>query len=78
MASRDGLSGPGVEPSPTLARMSHRNSKHAPSANGIIVLRAKARHLPCASEGIDTVVSFLFLCTVQDPYKMFHEIHSVI
>ena len=67
-----------VEPSPALARMSHRNSKHASSGNGITVLRAKAEHLPCVSESIDTVVSFLVLCTVQDPQKALWEIHRVL
>ena len=33
-----------VEPSPTLARMSHRKSKQASSVNGVTVLRAKAEH----------------------------------
>ncbi len=67
-----------VEPSPTLARMSHRKSKQASSVNGVTVLRAKAEHLPCISESIDTVVSFLVLCTVQDPQKALREILRVM
>ena len=67
-----------LEPSPTLARMSDRKRKHACSLNGVTVVRAKAENLPCASESIDTVVSFLVLCTVLDPQKVLREIHRVM
>ena len=67
-----------VEPSPTLARMSHQSSKRTSDANRVIVMRGKAENLPCASESIDTVVSFLVLCTVREPKKALNEIHRVL
>jgi ubiquinone/menaquinone biosynthesis C-methylase UbiE len=65
-----------VEPDPAmrrrLARRLHRNAQDAR------IVDAPAERLPLADASVDTVVSTLVLCTVDDPERVLREIARVL
>jgi ubiquinone/menaquinone biosynthesis C-methylase UbiE len=60
------------EPEPAMRRrLARRLQRHARDAR---IVDAPAERLPLADESVDTVVSTLVLCTVNDPEHALHEI----
>ena len=65
-----------AEPEPTMRRrLARRLSRHARVAR---IVDAPAEHLPLADGSVDTVVSTLVLCTVDDPERALGEIARVL
>ena len=64
------------EPEPGMRRrLAHRLQRHAGVAR---IVDAPAEHLPMADASVDTVVSTLVLCTVDDPERALREIARVL
>lgn len=64
------------EPEPGMRRrLAHRLKGHADVAR---IVDAPAERLPMADASVDTVVSTLVLCTVDDPERALHEIARVL
>jgi ubiquinone/menaquinone biosynthesis C-methylase UbiE len=65
-----------IEPEPAMRRrLAHRLQRHARVAR---IVDAPAEHLPLADASVDTVVSTLVLCTVNDPERALREIARVL
>lgn len=65
-----------TEPEPGMRRkLARRLARHGRVAR---ILDAPAQHLPLADASVDTVVSTLVLCTVDDPHGVLREIARVL
>jgi len=65
-----------AEPEPTMRRrLARRLRRHARVAR---IVDARAEHLPLADGSVDTVVSTLVLCTVNEPERALREIARVL
>jgi ubiquinone/menaquinone biosynthesis C-methylase UbiE len=65
-----------IEPEPGMrARLARRLQRHGRVAS---IVDAPAEHLPLADKSVDTVVSTLVLCTVEDPERTLSEIARVL
>jgi ubiquinone/menaquinone biosynthesis C-methylase UbiE len=65
-----------MEPEPAMRRkLARRLQRHARPAR---IVNAPAECLPLTDESVDTVVSTLVLCTVEDPERALHEIARVL
>jgi len=65
-----------MEPEPAMRRrLARRLQRHARAAR---IIEAPAEHLPLTDESVDTVVSTLVLCTVDDPERALREIARVL
>ena len=65
-----------IEPEPAMRRrLARRLQRHARAAR---IIDAPAEHLPLTDESVDTVVSTLVLCTVDDPERALREIARVL
>jgi ubiquinone/menaquinone biosynthesis C-methylase UbiE len=65
-----------MEPEPAMRRkLARRLRRHAQPAR---IVDAPAERLPLADESVDTVVSTLVLCTVDDPERALREIARVL
>lgn len=65
-----------AEPEPAMRRrLARRLQRHARQAR---IIDAPAERLPLADESVDTVVSTLVLCTVEDPEAALREIARVL
>ena len=65
-----------MEPEPAMRRrLARRLQRHARVAR---IMDAPAEHLPLTDGCVDTVVSTLVLCTVDDPERALHEIARVL
>jgi ubiquinone/menaquinone biosynthesis C-methylase UbiE len=65
-----------MEPEPAMRRkLANRLQRHARPAR---IVNAPAECLPLTDESVDTVVSTLVLCTVEDPERALHEIARVL
>ncbi|KUI45942.1 methyltransferase type 11 [Mycobacterium sp. GA-1199] len=65
-----------TEPEPGMRRKLSRRVRRYGSATRIV--DAKAEHLPFVDASVDTVVSTLALCTVDDPERVLREIARVL
>jgi ubiquinone/menaquinone biosynthesis C-methylase UbiE len=65
-----------LEPSPTFVRKAEKKLEGA--APRIRIIRGRGEDLPLAGNSVDTALSFLVLCTVQDPGKVLREIYRVL
>jgi ubiquinone/menaquinone biosynthesis C-methylase UbiE len=65
-----------MEPEPAMRRkLARRLQRHARAAR---IIDAPAERLPLTDESVDTVVSTLVLCTVDDPERALREIARVL
>ena len=65
-----------VEPEPAMRRrLAHRLQRHGRMAR---IVDAPAEHLPLPDASVDTVVSTLVLCTVDEPDRALREIARVL
>jgi SAM-dependent methyltransferase len=65
-----------AEPSPAMRRRLERRAEHGPGSTRVI--DAPAERLPFDDASVDTVVSTLVLCTVDDPAAALSEIVRVL
>ncbi len=65
-----------MEPEPAMRRkLARRLQRHARPAR---IIDAPAEYLPLPDESVDTVVSTLVLCTVEDPERALREVARVL
>ncbi len=76
----DGIAGLVLaEPEPGMRRrLAHRLRRHGRVARIARIIGAPAEHLPLADASVDTVVSTLVLCTVEEPEHALREIARVL
>jgi SAM-dependent methyltransferase len=65
-----------AEPDPFMIRRAVRPAKDAPVA--VTLVRSAAEAIPLPDGSVDTVLSVLVLCTVQDPERALAEIRRVL
>ncbi|MFW5930878.1 MAG: class I SAM-dependent methyltransferase [Desulfosalsimonas sp.] len=67
-----------TDPSPVMVRKAGQEIRRRPPGFGAKAVMAEAERMPVENQSADTVVSFLVLCSVHDPFAALAEVHRIL
>lgn len=67
-----------TDPSPVMVRRAEQKIRRRPPGFSAEAVMAEAERMPVADHSADTVVSFLVLCSVHDPFAALGEVHRIL